>query len=78
MAPLTNTFNASTLQFTVNSMYGYKAGLQYFDVTGAVKKDTLSINVVHYIHNRLNLRLRYNYLNNLFRCCLPGKFSELW
>ncbi len=38
MAPLTNTFNASTLQFTVKSMYGYKAGLQYFDVTGAVKK----------------------------------------
>jgi hypothetical protein len=38
IAPLTTPYNARTLQFKVNSMYGYKAGLQYFDVTGAVTR----------------------------------------
>ncbi len=34
MVPLEAPYNATQLQFTINTMYGYKAGLQYFDLTG--------------------------------------------
>ena len=36
VVPLSEPYNASLLQFNIKSMYGYRSGLQYFDLTGKI------------------------------------------